>query len=225
MKIPFLSQLPLFKGISPKELEILLPKLKIHTREYQKGEIIYHAGDKTNKMGILVNGKIQLETTDLWGTHYILQELQPKSMFAYYYMYLNDESIMVDMVSTENSVVVFLDADTILKISATNPIVIQNLFKICAQQNLDLSRKIYHTSYKTIRGRLRAYLSYEAKRQNDTTITIPFDRQSLADYLNVDRSALSNELSKMQKEGLLEVQKNHFTFNLCSLPKQKNEGE
>lgn len=223
MKIPFLSQLPLFKGISPKELETLLPKLKIHTREYQKGEVIYHAGDKTEQMGILVNGKIQIETTDLWGTHYILQELQPKSMFAYYYMYLAEESIMVDMVSTENSVVVFLDADTIYKISANNPIVIKNLLMICAKQNLDLSRKIYHTSYKTIRGRLRAYLSYEALRQKNTTITIPFDRQSLADYLNVDRSALSNELSKMQKEGLLEVQKNHFTFNLCSLHTKQDE--
>ena len=223
MKIPFLSQLPLFQGISPQELDTLLPKLKIQTREFQKGDVIYRAGDKTSKMGILVNGKIQMESTDLWGTHYVLEVLKPKSIFAHYYMFLSEESIMVDMVAREQSIVVFLDADSILKVSSTNPLLLKNLFKICAQSNLNLCRKIYHTSYKTIRGRLRAYLSYESLRQQNTTINIPFDRQSLADYLNVDRSALSNELSKMQKEGLLEVQKNHFTFRLNTDKKEEEQ--
>ena len=75
---------------------------------------------------------------------------------------------------------------------------------------MNLSRKIFHTASKTIRGRLLSYLSYQAVRSGRRSFTIPFNRQQLADYLNVDRSALSNELSKMQKEGMLKVDRSHF---------------
>ena len=87
---------------------------------------------------------------------------------------------------------------------------IRNLLSISAQKNLNLSRKIFHTASKSIRGRLSSYLSYQAIRSGSHSFTIPFNRQQLADYLNVDRSALSNELSKMQKEGLLKVDKSRF---------------
>ena len=86
------------------------------------------------------------------------------------------------------------------------------LTRASAQKNLNLSRKIFHTSPKTIRGRLLSYLSYQSMRSGSSTFTIPFNRQQLADYLNVDRSALSNELSKMQRDGLIQVERNHFTL-------------
>ena len=87
---------------------------------------------------------------------------------------------------------------------------IRNLLTISAQKNLILSRRIFHTSPKSIRGRLLSYLSFQASSQGSSEFTIPFNRQQLADYLSVDRSALSNELGKMQKDGLLKVNKNHF---------------
>ena len=87
---------------------------------------------------------------------------------------------------------------------------IENLLRISARKNLNLSRRIFHTSAKTIRGRLLSFLSYRAAQSQEAWFTIPFNRQQLADYLGVDRSALSNELSKMQREGLLQVEKNRF---------------
>ena len=83
---------------------------------------------------------------------------------------------------------------------------------LSAQKNLNLSRKIFHTSPKTIRGRLLSYLSYQSMRSGSSSFTIPFNRQQLADYLNVDRSALSNELSKMQRDGLIQVERNRFVL-------------
>ena len=81
---------------------------------------------------------------------------------------------------------------------------------ISAHKNLNLSRKIFHTSSKSIRGRLLSYLSEQAARQESMKFTIPFNRQQLAEYLGVDRSAMSNELSKMQKEGMLTFSRNQF---------------
>ena len=87
---------------------------------------------------------------------------------------------------------------------------VQNLLAISAQKNLNLSRRIFHTSSKTIRGRLLSYLSYQAMEREKEEFDIPYNRQQLADYLNVDRSAMSNELGKMQKDRLIEVDRKHF---------------
>ncbi|WP_449290343.1 Crp/Fnr family transcriptional regulator [Oscillibacter ruminantium] len=94
---------------------------------------------------------------------------------------------------------------------------IRNLLAISAQKNLNLSRRSLHTAPKSIRGRLVAYLSDQALRQGTRDFYIPFNRQQLADYLNVDRSALSSELGRMQREGLLTAEKNHFTMSEQSL--------
>ena len=87
---------------------------------------------------------------------------------------------------------------------------IRNLLGIVAQNNMYLNQKIKYTSRKTTREKLMAYLTDQAKMKGSNDFTIPFNRQELADYLGVDRSALSNELSKMQREGLLQVEKNRF---------------
>jgi CRP-like cAMP-binding protein len=87
---------------------------------------------------------------------------------------------------------------------------IRNLLSIASQKNLNLSRRIFHTSSKSIRGRLLSYLSFQATKHGSLEFEIPFNRQQLADYLSVDRSAMSNELSKMQRDGLLKVERNRF---------------
>ena len=99
-----------------------------------------------------------------------------------------------------------------IKAASTHPALIQNLLTLTAQKNLNLSRRIFHTSAKTIRARLQSSLSIEATRHHSNDFYLPFNRQQLADYLSVDRSALSNELSKMQKEGYLRIHKNHVIF-------------
>ncbi len=120
--------------------------------------------------------------------------------------------MLVTVSASEDSEVYFLDAHAMIKAASTHPALIQNLLTLTAQKNLNLSRRIFHTSAKTIRARLQSYLSFEATRQHSNDFYLPFNRQQLADYLSVDRSALSNELSKMQKEGYLRIHKNHVIF-------------
>ena len=126
--------------------------------------------------------------------------------------------MMVSVVASEAVDILFLNVGQgIQSSSGANPgwgRLIQNLLAISAQKNLNLSRRIFHTAPKSIRGRLLSYLSYQAARQGSLQFTIPFNRQQLADYLSVDRSAMSNELSKMQREGLLTVNRNYFVLKV-----------
>ena len=89
---------------------------------------------------------------------------------------------------------------------------IRNLMHDLAQKALMFHRKIDVISRRTTREKLLSYLNYEARRQGSGSFDIPFDRQGLADYLEVDRSGLSLEISKLRKEGILESRKNHFTL-------------
>lgn len=95
---------------------------------------------------------------------------------------------------------------------AQDPRLLRNLLLLTAEKNLRLSRRIFHTSSKTIRGRVLSYLSFEAARNGSREFTIPFTRQQLADYLEVDRSALSHELGNMAREGLLRTRRSHFAL-------------
>ena len=121
---------------------------------------------------------------------------------------------MVSVVASEKTEVLFLNVGRILQVCSNNCShhgkIIRNLLSVSARKNLNLSRRIFHTSAKSIRGRLLSYLSYQAMKNSSREFDIPFSRQQLANYLSVDRSALSNELSKMQKDGLLKAERNHF---------------
>jgi CRP-like cAMP-binding protein len=95
--------------------------------------------------------------------------------------------------------------------------IIANLLTISAQKNRTLSSRIFHTSSKSVRGRILSYLNTVSIQRGSREFDIPFDRQQLADYLNVDRTALSKELGRMQKEGLIRFRKNHFVIETESI--------
>lgn len=185
-------------------------------RGYAKGEQIYHSGDYVTDLGMVLSGSILIQTDDLWGNTTVLDKIGPGQIFAETYACVPGEPLMVDVVAAEESQVLFLNVERVLQVCphtcAHHSKLIRNLLLLSAQKNLNLSRKIFHTASKTIRGRLLSYLSYQARRSGSPSFTIPFNRQQLADYLNVERSALSNELSKMQRDGLLVVERNRFTL-------------
>ena len=134
-------------------------------------------------------------------------------MFGEAYAY-DSGAILNDVLALEESTVIFFDVKRILT-SCSNAcrfhsIVVQNLFFAISEKNRKLVQKIGHMSKRTTREKLISYLSEQAKKQNSANFTIPFNRQQLADFLSVDRSAMSNELCKMRDEGLLEFEKNKF---------------
>lgn len=214
MNTSFLEKTHLFQGTSAKEIESMLTCLQATQKTFAKNEIIYHAGNSVSALGIVLSGSVFIENDDFWGNKNILDLITPGQVFAESYASIPGEPLMFNVVAYEATEILFLNVQRLLQVcpnscSHHNKL-IQNLLRISAQKNLSLSRRSLHTAPKSIRGRLLSYLSFQAIRHGSRDFIIPFNRQQLADYLNVDRSALSNELSKMQKDGLLKVEKNHF---------------
>lgn len=212
----FLSKTVLFRGATPEEVETMLTCLSAEAKTYQRGELIYHAGDVVTSIGLVLSGSVSIENDDVWGNKSILDHVQSGQVFAETYACVAGEPLMISVVAAETSQILFLDMSRVLHICSNacgfHNKLVRNLLFVASQKNLNLSRRIFHTSSKSIRGRLLSYLSFQATKNASREFDIPFNRQQLADYLSVDRSAMSNELSKMQRDGLLHVKRNHFTL-------------
>lgn len=204
----------LFNNISVEELNNLLHCLKPTIKEYNKGEYIFTTGQSVNTIGLVLEGNIIIENNDVWGNRNIIDTVTVGEIFGENYACIINETILVDVVSAKNSKVVFFEINKILNLCSNvctyHNSIIKNLLTISSVKCLNLSKKILITTPKTIREKLLSYLSYVSKSNNSTTFDIPYNRQELADYLNVDRSALSYEISKMQKEKFIINTKNHF---------------
>ena len=194
---------PIFKDITESEISVMTAAGFLRARKFRKNSFIYHVTDSVHEIGIVASGQVTIEYIDLWGNKAIM------STYA-----LTGEPLMVDAVASETSVILFLDIDKLMSSQFENThckdTILNNLLHISIQKNLTLSNRIFCTSPKTIRERLLIYLSNESRKAGSQEFVIPFDRQQLADYLNVDRSALSKELGKMRDEGLIEFRKNAF---------------
>ena len=219
----FLTKTPLFQGIAPKELEQMLGCLGASARQYGKGQTIYHVGENVEQMGVVVTGSVHVVQDDVWGNRSIWAQVGPGQVFAETYASLPGEVLNVGVEAVEETQVLFLDVGRVLQVCPGgcpfHSRLLRNLLQVMALKNLNLTRKISHITPRSIRERMLAYLSNEAGRQGTMDFRIPFNRQQLADYLSVDRSALSAELSKMKREGLLDYQKNHFVLHGVEAPR------
>ena len=216
MDYHFLSKTILFRGTSPEEVRTMLNCLSAESKQFQRGSVIYHAGDVIHSIGLVLSGSVSIENDDVWGNKSILDKVGPGHVFAETYACVPGEPLMISVVAAEPAEILFLDMSRVLHICSNacdfHSKLIRNLLAISSQKNLNLSRRIFHTSSKSIRGRLLSYLSFQATQHGSRDFEIPFNRQQLADYLSVDRSAMSNELSKMQRDGLLRLERNHFSL-------------
>ena len=214
MDLSLILKSELFYNMTKKQAGKLLESLHASTSSYKKGEYICHAGNTTDTIGLVLTGSVNIEHDDIWGNKNILDCIGPGHVFAETYACIPGERLLVSAVAGENATVLFLNISNLFVPGTVKYefeiIFIQNLLEVTAQKNLTLSRKIFHTSPKTIRGKLISYLSFQSVKQGSRCFEIPFNRQQLADYLGADRSALSNELSKMKQEGLIDFHKNEF---------------
>ncbi len=211
-----LSNIPLFQNIEEKDIPSLLKCLRAYEKSYQKGEVILSEGESTEWIGVVLSGMAVISYSDVFGNNSILGNAMPGSIFAEAYACIPDEPLLISVSAVEDTTVLFLNIGKILSACSNtcsfHARLIRNLFVICAQKSLQLSKRILHTSSKTIRGRLLSYFSECVKKSGSDSFQIPYSRQQLADYLGVDRSALCKELSKMQQDGLIRYQKNQFTI-------------
>ena len=213
MNEDLLKKIILFKGMADTERNECLLTLNAHRKSYKKGEAILHAGNLTDMMGMVLSGSVTIESNDIWGNRTILSHIETGQFFAETYALLTDEVMLVDVVANENCKILFIHiGDLISNIhnSAWSHKLYRNLLLISSYKNLALSGRSLHTAPKSARGRILAYLNAVSLRKRSTEFDIPFDRQQLADYLNLERTNMSKELTRMRKEGIIECRKNHF---------------
>lgn len=212
MQLQEVKKTILFKDMTDREFEEALSRLGAHEQTFEKGEMILRAGDTTSEMGIILAGSVTIESNDLWGNRAILNLAEAGDFFAEVYALFGNEPLLIDVCANEDCRILFLKTAGLtgeMK-SSWQIRLTRSLLLIASRKNLVLSGRAFHTSPKSIRGRLMAYLDSMSRKKGSRSFDIPFDRQQLADYLNVERTALSKELGKMKKEGLIDCRKNHF---------------
>ena len=212
--LPILQTCPLFGGIRQEDLSGMLGCLGARTVEKKKGQIIFREGDTTNFVGIVLTGAVQLVREDYYGNRSIVAHIGPRQLFGEAYAFAGTQALPVSVIADEDSAILLLDSRRITTCCSHACVfhsqVIFNLLHLVAENNLVLHQKIQITSKRTTREKLMAYLFMQAKLHNSSSFTIPYDRQALADYLEVDRSGLSAEISKLRSEGVLQCEKSNF---------------
>ena len=204
----------LFRGMTEPEIIKALQALEAHEKRYEKGATLLIAGTITERMGLVLEGSVTIESNDAWGNRTIISHVGKGQVFAETYALMKNEPMLVDVTASEDCRILFLRSSRIQSLNSSLESwalkYITNLLTISMHKNLILSGRSFHTAPKTIRGRVMAYLNSVSLQRRSREFDIPFDRQQLADYLNLERSALSKELGKMQREGLISCRKNHF---------------
>ena len=212
--IPLLERTKLFAGLSYEETEKMLRCLNAKQRAFKKGELVLRQGESVKSIMVLAEGKLHIQRDDHWGNRSIISIIGVSEMFGEAYAAPDSGAMLNDVLAVEDSVVLCFDMERLISVCpeacSFHSAVVRNLLFAISEKNRKLVQKLGYISERTTREKLIAYLSDEAKRNNSSSFSIPFNRQQLADYLSVDRSALSNELSKMRNDGLLKFCKNRF---------------
>lgn len=213
MKEKILMQSPLFAEMGEEELRALLPRLPHAVRAYGRGEFLLRAGEQTRSLGIVLTGWVAVVQEDFWGNRNIIARISAAQVFAESYACVPGSTLRVSVCAEEACRVLWMDMGALLALAAQEDgprQLLRNWTEVLARKNLFMNEKITHLSQRTTREKLRSFLSAEAVRQGSQDFTITFSRQQLADYLSVDRSAMSTELGKMRRAGILTFHKNHF---------------
>ena len=214
--IPMLRHTCLFAGIAEEEIASLFSCLRARLCQYKKGEYVLRQGEHLSDIMILAEGKLHIQNDDYWGNRSILRQISAGEMFGEAYVAPESSAMLNDVVAVEDSKVIFFDVKQLLTTCSSacrfHSMVVRNMFFAISEKNRGLVQKLGHMSRRTTREKLISYLSEEAKKHNSPKFAIPFNRQQLADFLSVDRSAMSNELCKMRDEGLLEFDKSRFVL-------------
>ena len=212
-----LTNTPLFHGIREDELREMLSCLNAREQEYKKGEVILRAGDSVTEVGLVEKGSVNIVVNFYWGNSGIFGHVTQGSVFGETYAAIPGKELLNDVVAAEDCLILFLDMRHLTTTCSSSCVfhqrIVQNLLRIFAQKNIGMSSRMMHIAPRSLRERLLSYLSEQAMEHGSAQFSIPFDRQQLADYLGVDRSAMSNELSKMQRDGLISYKRNEFTLH------------
>ncbi len=209
-----LSASDLFYGLTSEELGSMLHCLGAKIVDTQKGDPVFLEGDPAGFVGIVLEGSVQVVQEDYFGSRSVIHHSGPGDVFAEAFSFTNLDTMPVSGYAVKNSRCMILSCRRMMTVCSNactfHNRLVKNLLTLVSRKNLMLNEKIRFMSQRTTREKLLAYLSDQAKKTGSAEFTIPYDRQALADYLSVERSAMSAEISKLKKDGILEVKGSHF---------------
>ena len=205
---------PLFAGTSVNEIYSMLTCLGSVISTSEKGEAVFHSNENITDMGLVLSGSLHLEQEDYWGNRSLLTRIGVGELFGEVYACNPSLATNISAAAAENTVILFMNVQRIATLCTSNCVyhtrLIHNLLAILAQKAYMLTGKINHITKRTTRSKLLSYFSEQALLTGSNEFVIPFTRQELADFLSVNRSAMSAELSKMHEEGIVKFRKNKF---------------
>ncbi|NLL71628.1 MAG: Crp/Fnr family transcriptional regulator [Epulopiscium sp.] len=209
-----LKSIALFENIEESDLLTLLLCLSARVSHYYKNQAVFVNGEKITSIGIVLSGQVQIVKEDYYGNRCIVANLDKGHLFGETFVFANTKTLPVSVYSTAESDILFINYHKIItpcsKACHFHNKLIYNMLHILAMKNITLNQKIEFMSKPTTREKLLAYLSYEAQKANSNSFHIPFNRQELADYLSVNRSAMSAELCKLRDDKILNFNRNWF---------------
>ena len=213
--LTILTECALFHGLCEAQIREMLPCLSARQSRFRRGQFLLRAGDRVAFAGILLSGEAEVLQEDFWGNRNLLAAVGPGDLFAEAFACAHAVLPVSVLCKTDGSVL-YLNVRAVFspceKACAQHKALSQNLIRVLAEKNMQLNEKAGFLSQRTTREKLLAYLSAQARRAGSASFRIPFDRQQLADFLSVNRSAMSAELSRMQREGLLCADRSSFTL-------------
>lgn len=205
---------PLFYGIQPEEMKAMLSCIGYHIGTFRKGDIVAFEEENIKHIGIIIAGSVDMIKEDLWGNKTMLVRMHKDDLFGETFACGSDNQSVVTFLVSENARILFIPFNRVMHsctmACAFHHRLIENMVSIIAGKNRDLMRKVEVVSKRTIREKLLTYLSIQSQSQERRYFEIPLGRVELAEYLCVDRSALTRELAKMKEDGLIDYDRNWF---------------
>ena len=213
-KDDILQSCPLFRDIDAANLKTMLHCLGAKTEVFDKKYTVLAEGSPAKHIGIVLSGSLQVSQMDYFGNRTIVSNVEPGELFAESFACAETKALPISIIANELSEVMLIDCSHILHTCENNcgfhQQLIFNLMRGLATKNIQFHQKIGITSKRSTREKLLTYLDLQSKKNNSRSFDIPFDRQALADYLEVERSGLSAEISKLRREGILRCERSHF---------------
>ena len=209
-----LQESTLFANITEKELKELYKCLSARERTYERDSFVINAGQDVRNVYFILSGSMHIIEEDFWGNRSIIETMHENTLFGEAYVFSSIDNHLVSVIAVEDSTVLVIDPKSLFETCSNgcscHTQLVRNALHIVSEKIVRLTAKMGCIMQRTIREKLISYLSQCAKRERSSIFDIPYSRQELADFLCVDRSALSHELSKLKKQGMLRYHKNHF---------------
>jgi len=216
-----LKRVSLFRDIDENKLDVMLQCIGAEVKNVLKNELVLLAGDKVTHIGIVLSGEMHILSECFEGKRSLIATIMPGDIYAEALCCASIEESPVSVMAKTNSSVMILDFPHILgpcsNICGFHGKLIENMLRVVANKNLQLQSRMEIVCMKSVRSKVLRYLESFVSKQGSQNIIIPFNREELANFLCVERSALSHELARMKADGLIDYKKNHFHLKICTL--------